>query len=1286
MKIKTALLLGFLSVSTTVIVAGIVSMIELRTLYTVSQDVSLKNAPLADAAMEIKLTATTAHLWFEEIITGAEEKEVIDKVWKQLDDSFWYIDAILTGGKNLEGTFYPVNDNVIEQKLVSIKQDLEAFRKIATVRFENHFGAKKLEDQTLDNQFDALFDKIITGVDEVEEKLHDKITQDAQKIGHSFTSAIIILIVATLLSFTIASLSAYYIGREILKQVGGEPAEIAKITEQVAAGHLALQFETDKATGIHAAVQIMVKNLKAVIEDIVNVSQALAIGNLKIMPGEQYRGDFIQIKNGLTTAAIKLGGATQKNAELDWLKSGQAQLNDKLRGEQDVTKLAKKTIDFLTTYVNAQVGLFYRVSHSDPKRPVLQEIASYAYTRHKNSPIQFQFGEGLIGQAALEQKMLCCTHTPEEYTYITRSGLSQTIPRYVFIFPFLYENTVKGVIEIGSSETLTDSQRSFLEQAMPNIGIAVNLAESRTQMQALLEQSQRQTEELQTQSEELQAQQEEMQQINEQLQTQREELEQKQEALQHRNEELQSQSEELQSQSEELQSQQEELKQTNEELEERTEELERQKEAIQHKNLALEQTQVEMEKARAAIEIKAKELELASQYKSEFLANMSHELRTPLNSLLILSQLLANNKPGNLTEKQVEYAQTIQSAGSDLLILINDILDLSKVEAGKMELNIEKLFLSDLVESLAHKFAPLAQEKGLAFHIQMADNLPEVLHTDVQRLKQILTNLLSNAFKFTNQGEIRLSITQEVKDLIAISITDTGIGIPSDKQQVIFEAFQQVDGTTSRRYGGTGLGLSISRQLARLIGGEITLNSQADSGSTFTLSLPETLSISAQASTLHPTESPISNPEPEQNAAISEVLSISSDIESDLQAVVDDSATQQFDDKTLLIIEDDRKFSTILIDLGEEKGFKCRHAEDGRTGLQLAEQYQPNAIILDIGLPNLDGWSVLERLKDNPDTRHIPVHFISAAEQNHLEATKRGAIGFLHKPVNMTQLGEVFKKIEQFITKTLKAVLVIVDNEPHQQTILELIKGEQIETTLALTPANALGQLRQTLFDCIILDMDIDQGSGGQLLEQMQQEDGLCQTPVIVYSDRELTSTEEALLLQCADHLPIKAVSSSERLLDEATLFLHQVEANFSVQKQQMLRMVHDKESILTQKKVLIVDDDVRNVFALATALEERNMEVLSGNTGLEGLALLEEHPDIAMVLMDIMMPEMDGYEAMRKIRQQPQYHKLPIIALTAKAMKGDKAKCIDAGANDYLSKPVDTDKLISLMRVWLYR
>jgi len=391
-------------------------------------------------------------------------------------------------------------------------------------------------------------------------------------------------------------------------------------------------------------------------------------------------------------------------------------------------------------------------------------------------------------------------------------------------------------------------------------------------------------------------------------------------------------------------------------------------------------------------------------------------------------------------------------------------------------------------------------------------------------------------------------------------------------------------------------------------------------------------------------------------------------------------------DKSLLIIEDDDKFANILFDLGHEKAFKCLLAEDGRTGLQLAEEYQPTAIILDINLPQIDGWSVMERLKDNPDTRHIPVHFISAGEQNRLDATKMGAIGFLPKPVNMKQLGEVFQKIDQFITSPLKKLLVIVDVEPHQQKILELVSGDNIQTTLAVTTGAALKYLQETWFDCIILDLDIGQGTGEQLLRQMQQTDGLCQTPVIVYTDRDLTATEEALLLQCADHLPLKAVSSSERLLDEATLFLHQVEAHLPSQKRQMLRMVHDKEAILSQKKVLIVDDDVRNVFALATVLEEKQMEVIAGNNGNEAIELLDEHQDIAIILMDIMMPEMDGYEAMRKIRKQSRFHKLPIIALTAKAMKGDKTKCIEAGANDYLSKPVDTDKLISLMRVWLYR
>jgi signal transduction histidine kinase/CheY-like chemotaxis protein/methyl-accepting chemotaxis protein len=1066
--------------------------------------------------------------------------------------------------------------------------------------------------------------------------------------------------------------------------------DIVQVSQGLAAGNLHVlsqaQYRGDFVQ-IKQALERALSNLRLVIEDIVHISQELAEGSQNITPQAEYRGNFIEIKQALETAAAKLGNAMAKNAEQDWLKTGHTQLNDQMRGELNIEKLAKKIISFLTTYVRAQVGLFYLLKDNQ-SQPYLQVIASYAYTANEQIPDHFLLGEGLVGQAALEQKTIFRTHHPDEYTHIIQSGLSQTVPRYVILIPFLYENQVKGVIEMGSAKALTVARQTFLEQAMSNIGIAINTAESRSQLQTLLEQSQRQTEELQVQSEELQAQQEEMQQINEQLQVQREALEEKQEALQHRNEELQSQAEELQSQSEELQTQQEELKQTNEALEERTQELERQKEAIQQKNIALETTQMEMEKAKGAIEIKAQELEVASQYKSEFLANMSHELRTPLNSLLILAQLLADNKSGNLTTKQVEYAQTIQSAGSDLLSLINDILDLSKVEAGKMELNLEALSLSDLIETLEQKFRPLAQKKGLAFLFDIADDLPSVFETDTQRLKQILNNLLSNAFKFTDEGEIKLRIQShfslpavfeqlwQPEDLIAISVQDTGIGIPEDKQQLIFEAFQQVDGTTSRRYGGTGLGLSISRQLVKLIGGEMTLESQLGSGSTFTLYLPKTLAAKSDQTPQAPF---ISNPEPKAEAFNK------TEIEPEAN-VVDDRAKLKPEDKTLLIIEDDRKFSTILMDLGHEKGFQCLIAEEGRTGLELAQDYLIHAIVLDINLPHLDGWTVMERLKDNPKTRHIPVHFISAAEKNTLDATKMGAIGFLRKPVNMSQLGEVFKKIEQFISNPIKNVLIVVDVEPHQQKILELVSGDNIQTTLAVTSSSALGHLKERLFECIILDMDIEHGSGRQLLEKMQQQEGLCQTPLIVYAARDLRAEEEALLLQCADHLPIKAVNSSERLLDEATLFLHQVEAQLPAPKRQMLRMVHDKESILNQKKVLIVDDDVRNVFALATVLEERNMEVIAGNTGLEGLELLKDNPDVAMVLMDIMMPEMDGYEAMRQIRQQPQYRKLPIIALTAKAMKGDKAKCIDAGANDYLSKPVDTDKLISLMRVWLYR
>jgi signal transduction histidine kinase/CheY-like chemotaxis protein len=1102
----------------------------------------------------------------------------------------------------------------------------------------------------------------------------------------------------------------FFVTTRILKQVGGEPAKIAKITQKIAVGKLDITFEPIKQelTGIYADLIIMIQNLQMIIEDIIQVSQGLANGEQNVAPQAAYPGNFRQIRHALENAAAKLNQATTQNATQDWLKTGHTQFNEHIRGDQDIAKLAKNAIYFLATYIEAQVGLFYLLKDDQPQASV-KLLASYAYIA-TDRPTEFLVGEGLVGEAARIQKTISITQRPEECHSIIRSGLADALPYHIFIIPFFYEDTLKGIIEIGSHEALTDIQREFLEQVMPSIGIAVNMTESRSRLQTLLEQSQLQTEELQRQSEELQTQQEEMQQINETLQTQREELEQKQIELQHHNEELQSQSEELQTQ-------QEELRQANDTLEERTKALEQQKAEIQNKNIALEKTQSEIEKARQVAVLKARELELANRYKSEFLANMSHELRTPLNSLLILAQLLSNNKAGNLTDKQVEYAQTIHSAGSDLLMLINEILDLSKVEAGKIEVHNDKVLLTELVEILEHKFRPLAEEQNLAFHITLADELPAQLHTDEQRLKQILNNLLSNAFKFTSQGEIRFDIAHPKSPLpehplweggseeeenapigspslregargrapIAFSVTDTGIGISEDKQKLIFEAFQQADGSTSRRYGGTGLGLSISRQLARLLGGDILLHSEEDKGSTFTLYLPENHKFEHK------------NTEPGSPSEVQEVQRSLSSADNVLittpiatqpvvtEMLTDDRNNLQPSDKTLLIIEDDRKFSKLIMELAREQDFKCLIAEDGISGLQVAEQYKPNAIILDVGLPNIDGWKVMEQLKNNPDTRHIPVHFISAFDQS-LAAKKMGAIGYLLKPVNMEQLGDTFQKIEQFITKTVKNVLIVVDNEAHQQQILSLVGGENIQTTLAVTSVTALQYLENTAFDCIILDMDIEQHHGCKLLEQMQEVGGLCQTPVIVYAERELTPAEEALLMRCADELPVKSATSPERLLDEATLFLHQVEANLPKDKRNMLRMVHDKEAILALKKVLIVDDDPRNSFALATILEDKQMEVLAGDNGFEALQVLDEHPDTAIVLMDIMMPEMDGYEAMRKIREQARFRPLPIIALTAKAMKGDKAKCIEAGANDYLSKPVDTDKLISLMRVWLYR
>ncbi len=755
------------------------------------------------------------------------------------------------------------------------------------------------------------------------------------------------------------------------------------------------------------------RTLKAGMKTSIAQANAIAAGDyeqeVKLLSAQDELG------RALVNMTNTLRATTVKNLQEDWLKTGQAKLNELTSGDQDIKELAKNIITFLSTYVEATVGLFY-LSQKSTTNSYLHLIASYAYTANSNVPNEFAIGEGLVGQVALDKKVLYRIHSPAEYTNIIQSGLATAVPSYVIILPFLYEEEVKGVIEIGASNQLPEIQITFLEQVMSNIGIAINTADSRTQMKVLLKQSQQQAKELQL----------------------------KQKEMQQTNEELQSQSEEMQSQSEELQTQQEELKQTNEVLEERTDNLESQQTEIQEKNRILEINRVEMEKTQAAIVLKAEELELASKYKSEFLANMSHELRTPLNSLLILAQLLADNKSGTLNEKQIEYAKTINSAGKDLLTLINDILDLSKVEAGKIEVQWENVSLDNLLTTIEQKFEPIAENKELEFTTTIDADVNPILRTDSQRLKQIINNLLSNAFKFTSEGSVKITVQHpttipvniggnplELNKTIAISVIDSGIGISKDKQQAIFEAFQQADGSTSRKYGGTGLGLSISRQLSRLLGGELTLTSD-NTGSTFTLYLPESIIPISNSTPITRIEEPLLS-----NISYS-LPKFKPESLPKLIPIPDDRNDLTPGDKSILFVEDDRKFSKILMELAAEKGFKCLLAEDGVTGVKLAEQYKPSAIILDIGLPELNGWSVMEKLKDNPETRHIPVHFMSAADQS-LDAKKMGAIGYLLKPVSMEKLTDAFKQIEQFMTRTVKNLLIVADIEVHRQKIIELV-------------------------------------------------------------------------------------------------------------------------------------------------------------------------------------------------------------------------------------------------------
>ncbi|HEY3013029.1 MAG TPA: HAMP domain-containing protein, partial [Gemmatimonadales bacterium] len=1009
-------------------------------------------------------------------------------------------------------------------------------------------------------------------------------------------------------------------------------------------------------------VNQLAANLTTQVRAIAEVATAVTKGDLTRSIAVEAQGEVAELKDNINEMIRNLRDTTRKNMEQDWLKTNLAKFSRMLQGQRDLAAVSQLILSDLAPLVTAHHGVFYVVEPGTDES-ALKLLASYAYKDRKHVSSEFRLGEGLVGQCAVEGRMLLINQVPTDYIQIS-SGLGEAPPRSIVVLPVLFEGEVKAVLELATFDQFDEIRLTFLEQLAESIGIVLNTIAANMRTEELLKQSQALTEGLQSQ----------------------------QEALTETNKRLEQQTRSLQKSEDLLRNQQDELQKTNLELEEKAHLLAGQKAEVEQKNK-------EVEQAKVALEEKAEQLALISKYKSEFLANMSHELRTPLNSLLILSQILSENAEGNLTNKQVGFAQTIHSSGSDLLDLINDILDLSKIESGTMAVDITTVPFAELRKFVESTFRQVADLKGLPFDVSIDSALPPAIQTDTKRLQQVLKNLLSNAFKFTERGSVSLQARvategwnpeQEALNaantVVAFSVTDTGIGIPKEKHGVIFEAFQQGDGTTSRKYGGTGLGLSISRQITRLLGGEIRIVSAPGEGSTFTLYLPLIYPV-------QPVETPSGDRDedgaggiigdgPKPMATASSRVVLAPVVE---RAVNDDRATIDEGDRILLIAEDDPNFAQILLDLARERGFKGLVAQSADRTLALAREYQPTAVTLDLRLPDADGWTILDRLKHDPSTRHIPVHIISV-EENWQRGLRLGAIDFMTKPATKESLSQALTTLHEFVDRPVKRLLVVEDDEAQQRSIAELIGDGDVLTTTVSTGADALEALQRESFDCMVLDLGLPDMTGFQLITRVKGEIGLRKLPTIVYTGKQLSKREEAELRRMAESVVIKDAQSPERLLDETALFLHRVTERLPESKRRMLEQLHRTDPTLTGRKALVVDDDVRNIFALTTFLERSEMKVMYAESGQEGIARLQDTPDIDVVLMDVMMPEMDGYETMRAIREMPRFRNLPIIAVTAKAMKGDREKCIEAGASDYIAKPVDMDQLISLLRVWLYR
>jgi signal transduction histidine kinase/CheY-like chemotaxis protein/CHASE3 domain sensor protein len=927
----------------------------------------------------------------------------------------------------------------------------------------------------------------------------------------------------------------------------------------------------------------------------------------------------------------------------DWLRTGQAELATKSSNLHELEPLANAVLDYVTRYLGGVVAAMYARSEDG----TLTRIGAYGFAKDDKRGKVIQANESLAAQAANQNRIMTLRDLPADYIRVG-SALGETAPRELLIAPISNHGKIKGVIEIGFLHGMSERDTEFMELIGPAVGASVAAVLYRQRLQQALEEQQAMNEELQVQQEELRT-------ANEELEEQSRALEESQTALEN---------------------QQAELEQTNEQL------------AEQAANLDLKNTALTV--AQDQLRDRALDLERASRYKSEFLANMSHELRTPLNSSLILAKLLADNPAGNLHDEQVRFAQTIYSAGNDLLNLINDILDISKVEAGKLELVPEELPLRRVIEGLARTFEPLAHQKKLEFSLEIAPGVPATIHTDRQRIEQVLKNLLSNAVKFTDAGRVSLRVSANDDGWVQFTVQDSGIGIAPDQQEKVFDAFHQADGSTARKYGGTGLGLSISRDLTSLLGGTLTVASTLGQGSTFTLSLPRDGAVAATP------------PAPQLVHAAPPVRAPAASVQGSAQAAASAVAVAEphppqpagprFDDdraepaagrRTALVIEDEPEFARILYGLAHDMEFRCLVALTAEEGLELALASNPDAILLDMRLPDRSGLSVLQQLKDNPATRHIPVHVVSSQE-NGGEALHLGAIGYALKPTSREQLEEVFVKLKEKSSQKVKRVLLVEDDERQRDSVVQLISDADVEIAAVGSGEEALNLLRTQIFDCMIIDLKLPDMQGNELLKNMSLEELCSFPPVIVYTGRNLTREEEAELLKYSRSIIIKGARSPERLLDEVTLFLHKVESQLSSERQTMLKSVRGRDRVFEGRTILLVDDDVRNVFALTSALEQRGAHVEVGRNGFEALAKLDEVDSVDLVLMDVMMPGMDGLEATRRIRQDPRFTRLPIIAITAKAMKDDQEQCLAAGANDYLAKPIDLTRLYSLLRVWM--